>query len=103
MSNYKQLLEQRALLDGKIKDARQVEVGHAIAQAKQLIAEHGLTAADLGFKASGFAAGAKPRTAVAVKYRGPDGQTWSGRGRAPNWLTGLEAQGRDRQDFLVSP
>jgi DNA-binding protein H-NS len=29
---------------------------------------------------------------VAPKYRGPNGETWTGRGRAPLWLTALESR-----------
>ena len=36
-----------------------------------------------------------------VKYRGPDGQIWSGRGRPARWITELEAQGRKREEFVV--
>ncbi|MFC0386763.1 H-NS family nucleoid-associated regulatory protein [Muricoccus vinaceus] len=47
----------------------------------------------------------KPRSdlgqKVAAKYRGPDGGTWSGRGRKPGWLTQLEAQGRHQSEFAV--
>src|SRR3954471_22128038 len=32
-----------------------------------------------------------------VKYRGPNGGTWSGRGRMPKWLQTLEAEGRNRE------
>src|ERR687893_1512740 len=39
-------------------------------------------------------AGAKP----AVKYRGPGGEEWSGRGRTPRWLVALEAEGRRREE-----
>ena len=36
----------------------------------------------------------------AVKYRNPEtGETWSGRGRAPKWLTLAEQQGRSREEF----
>jgi DNA-binding protein H-NS len=35
------------------------------------------------------------------KYRGPSGETWSGRGRQPRWLTELEATGRDREEFRI--
>ena len=105
MASYKELLAQRAALEKEIEEARQAELADAIRRAKQLIAEHGLTAADLGFKLAGGltgATGARIRTPVAVKYRGPNGESWSGRGKAPNWLTSLEAQGRQRVDFLVS-
>jgi DNA-binding protein H-NS len=36
-----------------------------------------------------------------VKYRSPDGETWSGRGRAPVWLRNLETEGHNRQEYLV--
>ena len=39
--------------------------------------------------------------AAPVKYRSPEGETWSGRGRVPQWLQALEAQGRSRDEFLV--
>ncbi len=47
----------------------------------------------------------KPRgdigTKRAAKYRGPSGEEWSGRGRMPNWLAALEAEGRGREEFLI--
>jgi DNA-binding protein H-NS len=50
------------------------------------------------------AAPAKPkggRASVAPKYRGPNGELWTGRGRAPTWLVALEANGRKRDEFLI--
>ncbi|WP_018263989.1 H-NS histone family protein [Methylobacterium sp. WSM2598] len=38
---------------------------------------------------------------VAAKYRGPQGEEWSGRGKVPNWLKALEASGHSRGDFAV--
>lgn len=35
------------------------------------------------------------------KYRGPGGETWSGRGRQPRWLAELEASGHDREEFRI--
>jgi DNA-binding protein H-NS len=37
-----------------------------------------------------------------VKYRGPKGETWTGRGSVPVWLQALEKQGYSRDDFLVN-
>jgi DNA-binding protein H-NS len=37
----------------------------------------------------------------AAKYRGPNGEEWSGRGRMPKWLAALEAEGRGREEFLI--
>lgn len=37
-----------------------------------------------------------------AKYRNPaTGQTWTGRGKAPRWLTEAEAQGKSRDEFLI--
>lgn len=39
---------------------------------------------------------------VPPKYRDSvTGQTWTGRGRTPRWLTAAEEQGRHRDEFLI--
>ena len=38
---------------------------------------------------------------VEVKFRGPNGETWSGRGRLPKWLHAIEAQGGTRSQYAV--
>lgn len=38
---------------------------------------------------------------VAAKFRGPNGETWSGRGLSPRWLTTLVEQGANRDDFAI--
>jgi DNA-binding protein H-NS len=43
----------------------------------------------------------KSKPAVQVKYRSPDGETWSGRGHAPLWLRQLELQGHNREEYKV--
>ena len=43
----------------------------------------------------------KPGIAVAAKYRGPEGQTWSGRGLTPRWLATLLTEGRTKEDFAI--
>lgn len=46
--------------------------------------------------------GRKPTAGkVSVKYRGPNGEEWSGRGRPPLWLTALEREGRLRDQFRL--
>ena len=46
--------------------------------------------------------GTKRRKAVAAKYRGPDGQTWAGRGMKPRWLIAALAEGRSIDDFAIA-
>lgn len=38
---------------------------------------------------------------VAAKYKGPKGETWSGRGLMPKWLSALVKQGRKKEEFAV--
>ncbi|MBL8399284.1 MAG: H-NS histone family protein [Candidatus Accumulibacter sp.] len=102
MSSIQELIAQREALDKQIEEARRTAAAAAIAQVRQLIAEHELTAADCGFKSTAVLPQPAPlRKAVAVKYRGPNGETWSGRGKAPNWLINLETNGQHRTTFLV--
>ena len=45
---------------------------------------------------------AKTKTQVVeAKYRGPAGETWSGRGLTPKWLASLIAQGRTKEEFVI--
>jgi DNA-binding protein H-NS len=49
-------------------------------------------------------AGAKSKNAgvvVAPKFRGPNGESWSGRGLMPRWLSALVAQGKTKEDFAI--
>ena len=39
---------------------------------------------------------------VEPKYRGPNGETWAGRGATPKWLTALMKEGHKRDEFLIS-
>lgn len=43
----------------------------------------------------------KVAAVVAAKYRGPNGETWSGRGLTPRWLAALVAQGQAKEEFAI--
>lgn len=60
--------------------------------------------AALGKDAGGRGAargGARKGIKVAVKYRGPGGETWAGRGAMPRWMTAAIKEGKKRDDFLI--
>ncbi|MFD2181948.1 H-NS family nucleoid-associated regulatory protein [Rhodoplanes azumiensis] len=38
---------------------------------------------------------------VAPKYRGPNGETWAGRGAHPKWLAALLAEGHSLDEFSI--
>ena len=38
---------------------------------------------------------------VAAKFKGPNGEAWSGRGLTPRWLVTLIAQGQSKESFAI--
>lgn len=40
-------------------------------------------------------------SSVPAKYRSPNGEEWSGRGRTPKWLQAAEADGKSRETFKI--
>ena len=44
----------------------------------------------------------KASATVAAKYRGPNGETWSGRGLMPKWMSALVSQGQSKDAFLIA-
>lgn len=98
MANLQQLLEQKAAIEKQIAEARQNEVKDAIARARAIIDQFGLTAADLfGGGKRGRKAGGSGGGKVAPKYRDPaTGATWTGRGRTPKWM-----EGKNKDAFLI--
>jgi DNA-binding protein H-NS len=38
---------------------------------------------------------------VAPRFRGPEGETWSGRGLRPKWLSALIEQGHKLEEFAI--
>lgn len=93
-STYQNLLARKAELEAQIAAAQAERKAEGIAQARAMIQEHGLTAADVS-PAPGKAKG----SVGAPKYRDPaTGATWTGRGKPPNWING-----KDRAPYQVSP
>jgi len=102
MATLQELLEQKAALERQIDEARREDRAAAIAQVKSLMAQHGLTPADLVSKAAPAKRAGKGGAKVAAKYRNSEtGETWSGRGLQPNWLKAALAAGRSLSDFAV--
>jgi DNA-binding protein H-NS len=99
MVSVSELMAQKAALEKQIVEARRAERADAVARVRALMAEHGLTLADLSGKPAGpKRSGAK----VAPKYRdAATGNTWSGRGLQPRWLKEALTSGRKIDEFAV--
>ena len=102
MASLQDLLDRKAALEKEIEVTRRQERADAVSKVKALMAQYGLTVADLGAKATPKAAGASKGGKVAVKYRNAaTGDTWSGRGLQPKWLKAALAAGRKIEEFAV--
>ncbi|MCU0920394.1 MAG: H-NS histone family protein [Burkholderiaceae bacterium] len=99
MTTVNELLAQKAAIEQQIAEAQRAERAGAVAKVRALMAEHGLTLADLSSKAATpKRSGAK----VAPKYRdAATGNTWSGRGLQPRWLKQALASGKKISDFAL--
>lgn len=95
MSSYREIQAQIAELQKKAEAVRNEELSDAKARIAAIMKEFGLTLADL--ESQSKAKQQKPRQAVPVKYKNSEtGETWTGRGRAPLWLTG-----KNKDEFLI--
>lgn len=101
MATLQELLTQKEALEREIELTKKRDRAEAIAKVRGLMAEYGLTLADLGGKLPATAKETS-RGKVAAKYRdAATGQTWSGRGLQPNWLKAALAAGRKLDDFKL--
>lgn len=102
MANLSELLAQKAALEQQILQVQREERERAIAQVKSLMAEYGLTLADLGSRPAAAPRKSPAGAKVAPKYRHPTtGETWTGRGLQPNWLKQALAGGATLDQFKV--
>jgi DNA-binding protein H-NS len=114
---YAQLSREIEALQAKADAVRKREASGVVTRIKEAIAAYGLTAEDLGLAEGSRARkgaarkAARPKvagkrtpskkSAVAVKYRDEAGNTWTGRGSRPRWLTAALAEGRALESFAV--
>ena len=118
MSNLIELQSQIEKLQKQAADLKAKEFSSTVADIKAKMQAFGITVKDLAGKSGGKGKNAKAPKAVktgavktrkskaagvpvAPKFRSPNGETWSGRGLSPKWLSALIAQGHKKEDFAV--
>lgn len=93
MSTYQELLARKRELDQSIEQVRRTESAQALETIKDLIATFGFTAQQV------FPFQLPTKKKVQAKYYDPQtGKSWTGRGKEPKWL-----QGVDRSQFEIAP
>lgn len=101
-----ELLAQKAELERQIAEQTRAERASAVSQIKTLMSTYGLTPSDIvtdSAKVAKSPASEKstPRATVAPKYRNDAGNTWTGRGLKPRWLTTALAGGATLEQFAI--
>nr|WP_180319144.1 H-NS histone family protein [Delftia acidovorans] len=96
-SDYKALLQQKAELEKKIDALIQNAKTDAIAEAKAMVQQYGLTKEDVFPSAKSKPGKASKRSVGEPKFRNPEtGATWTGRGKPPKWI-----EGKDRASLAI--
>jgi len=89
MASLKEIQAQIEQLQQQAAAQREQELSGAIQQIRGLMQEYGITVDDLQ---PGRKKNATKKSGT-VQFRNPQtGDTWSGRGRMPNWLAGQDKE-----------
>lgn len=97
MSKYQELQARIKELQQEAEQVRKAEMAGAKEQIYAIMREYDLAPADI-LKSGTPAAKASTKTTAPVAFWGNNGETWSGRGRAPGWIAG-----KDREKFRTPP
>lgn len=114
MNELVKLRQQIAEMEKQAADLQKKNRPAVLAQLREQMAAYGITAEELSRPAAKAARSKAPPAKPAstpkgkkaavpspAKYRGPQGQEWSGRGTAPKWLNDLLVDSKTREDFLI--
>ncbi|MBB1073737.1 H-NS histone family protein [Rhodoferax sp. 4810] len=103
MTSLIEIQSQIAQLQKQAEEIKAAELAATMADILQKMDAFGIGTDDLE-RAMGRVrkqATGKSNSPTPVKYRGPNGQTWTGRGLMPRWLSALVAHGQTKDSFSV--
>ena len=102
MNDLIEIQNQIEKLQKQASEIKALEFDKTVQDILAKMTAYGITLKDLDVvkgRARKALAGSK---SAAAKFKGPNGETWSGRGLTPRWLTALVAQGRSKEEFAIS-
>lgn len=93
--SLKQLLDLRDRVDQAIAEKRDRDRAKVRQELAELAQKHGFSVKEV--------LGLSKGRGTAIKYRNPDNpsETWTGRGRKPNWLNAKLSKGSKLEQFAV--
>lgn len=96
--SYAELITVREQIDALLADRKAAEMRETKAKLREIAEKSGFSVEEL------FGTGRRKGNGAVVKYRDPKepNNTWSGRGRKPNWLVLAVRKGAKLESFAVS-
>ncbi len=104
MSNLIDIQNQIAILQKQAEEIKAEQFSQTVQEIKEKMAAFGITVADLeeGRGRARKSSPTKSANPAPAKFRGPNGETWSGRGLMPRWLAALVAGGEPKEAFGIN-
>ncbi|MES2878354.1 MAG: H-NS histone family protein [Pseudomonadota bacterium] len=99
MSSLIDIQNQIAELQARAAEIKAREINEKIAMIRETMAAYGITLEQLGKPIK--EAKVKSSNPAPAKYMGPQGESWSGRGLMPKWLSTLVAAGHSKDGYLI--
>jgi len=103
MNDLIEIQNQIEKLQKQANEIRAQEFDKTVQDILAKMAAYGITLKDLDVvKGRVRKAGPVGSKSAAAKFKGPNGETWSGRGLTPRWLSALVAQGHTKEEFAIA-
>jgi len=98
MSSLIDIQQQIAELEAQAQQIKASQFNEKLAMVKETMSTYGITIEHLQGKPAKYEK-AKSKTPAPAKYTGPNGESWSGRGLTPKWISRSE---KDKSEFLIT-
>ncbi|MDD2880585.1 MAG: H-NS histone family protein [Rhodoferax sp.] len=104
MSSLIDIQKQIAELQAQEAEIKEREFNEKVIMIKETMASYGITVEDLQGKPAKATrvAGTKSANPAPAKFKGPNGESWSGRGLAPKWMAALISEGHAKEEYLIN-
>ena len=101
MSELIEIQKQIAELQAQAQEIKTSQFNEKLAMVKETMSTYGITIEHLQGKPVKDEK-AKSKTPAPAKFTGPNGESWSGRGLMPRWLTSLVNDGHTKEEYLIN-
>jgi DNA-binding protein H-NS len=103
--SFEELIEFKRNVDSEVESRRAKEVDDLRARVTETAQALGVSIEELfnlrSAKQRSTRQTKHPRGKQQAKYRGPNGEEWSGKGPAPRWMKPFLEKGKTKADFLI--